>query len=360
MKKIISAMLAAAMLLSVTTAFAVGVSRAVVMCYDNGGTLTYSSLLRNGDIALPSAFDDSVKKVYIVDTNEFTDWDGYKAMAAPEEPTATEAPAPTAAPASTVAPKATNKPSSSNTGSTPYEKEVDGVYAPAVVVESESSVNDNGDDVYVLTVFYHGEEIKVTVEEDILISTAPNAYSYMKGKDMSYLEKGDVIAMAANIRGDRILTVDFITRPTDEDIVTGGEDYGDNFERLFASGLKVADKWSYIKYGQKPSSDKYQYAYGIVAKMSNGALTLLNTSGITDDAIEIDVDANAYVYTCAVNGKEYDLEIGSRGDIFSTLPSKILNDDVAALDSDYAYNYALVRIVDDTATDVVVFTNYND
>lgn len=339
-------------------------TKAILMLYDGNGALVYSNLYKSADgkfsFTVPSQYSDTKKKVYFVDTKEFKDIEITGDTPAPT-PAATEAPTATDKPASTEAPAATAKPTSEPSVTTGlYEKEVDGIYAPALVKEIETRTNSNNEDIYAVTLFYHGKEMTIEIESDLTISTAPDAYSYMKGQSMDSLEKGDVICMTANIAGDTIRTVDFIFRPTEEDIVTGDVDYGTSFEKLFASGGMVANKWSVIDYGVNPSSDRYQYAFGVIGRMSGTTLTLLNKGGVTDDALEIDVDGRANVYTCDVDGKEYAVEIGDVSDITGTIANSQFNKDVIELNDDYSYNYALVRMVDGTATDIVVYNNYNE
>jgi hypothetical protein len=66
------------------------------------------------------------------------------------------------------------------------------------------------------------------------------------------------------------------------------------------------------------------------------------------------------VYTCDVSNKN-EVEIASVGDITSTIPKSTFDkDNTIDFTNDYSYNYALVRVVDGTATDIVVYENYND
>ncbi|MBQ3462020.1 MAG: hypothetical protein IJH36_02735 [Clostridia bacterium] len=272
--------------------------------------------------------------------------------------------APTEAPAETAKPTA--KPTSTPTASTslkensPYEKAAEGIYASALVTDVARSVNSNNEDITLLTVYYQGEEVKVPVLDSVTISSAPEEYSSVKGSTAESLQKGDVICFSANIAGDKIKEMALLFRPTSEDIVTGTDDYGVNFEKLYTTGGKVAGQWGYVTYGSKVSKDKYQYAFGVVARKDSGAVTLINKSKNPDDAIEIDLSPNAYVYTCDVSGEEYTFENGGISDITTSLPSKLLNGDTVELSEDYSYNYAFVRMVEGTATDVVLFNGYNE
>lgn len=378
MKKKITALVLAVSAFMSSTAFAVTVNvenpedtKAIVMCYDENGVLVYSNLYKSEDgkfsFDIPSEYSDTKKKVYFVDTKEFrnvqitdeelndvTITDGETPTPSPdaaEEPAETVKPAATTTP--TAAPVQNNYPSI-------YEKAVDALYAPGVVKEVETRSDSDGNEVYAVTVLYHGTEMTIGIETDLTISTAPEAYSFMKGQPVNMLEEGDVICFTANIAGDTIKTVDFIFRPTDEDIVTGTEDYGTSFEKLISeNGSTVANKWTVMKYGVKPSSDKYQYAFGIVGKKDSNVLTLINMTGDEDQAIDIDIQNDTIVYTCDFSNKNQ-VEIGDVGSIQTTISRSAFNDGVADLTSDYSYNYALVRIVDGTATDIVVYNNYNE
>ena len=383
-KKLIALALAASAVMS-STAFAASVTavmtdnggaytieqpsdtKAIIMCYDKDGALVYSNLCKAADgkfsFAVPSEYADTKKKVYFVDTREFKDIEiTDDTPAATDKPSSTEAPSATDAPAATQKPASTAKPTSKPADyPSIYEKAVDAIYAPALVKDVETRTNSNDEDIYAVTVFYQGKEMVIGIEDDLTISTAPEEYSYMKGQTMESLEKGDVICMTANIAGDTIRTVDFVFRPTDEDIVTGGADYGTNFEKLFSAGGKVASKWAVMNYGEKASSDKYQYAFGIIGKKDGNSLTLINKDGSEDNAIEIDMQKDTIVYSCDVDGKEYEVEIGDTSSIEATIPkSAFSKTGTVELDDRYSYNYALVRVVDGTATDIVVYNNYNE
>lgn len=344
-----------------------GNERAVLICYDSG-KLVYSSLFKseNGafNIDIPDEYKDADKKIYYVGSNTFGSLDDAEKITPEEtaEPAASPSPEATAEPTATPAPsseptsKPTAKPEDTNS---PYEKEVDKIYAPALITGVARSTNADGAENTSLTVYYQGKEVIVPVEDEITISSAPASCADMTGQPASALKEGDVIYMAANLSGTKIKSVDLIMRPTDEDIATSSEDYGVNFEKVFTSGGTVAGKWQYEKYGSRVSGAKYSYAFGIVARKSSNALTLINKSKNPDDALDIDLSRNAYVYACDVSGKNYEFELGDIGNIEISLPSSLLNKDEIILDDSDSYNYALVRMVEGTATDIVVFNNYN-
>ena len=343
-----------------------GNERAILMCYE-GGKLVYSTLLKSENdafiVEIPDKYTDAVKKVYYIDTAEFADFGDVETVNSDTEVTE-----PTLTPEATVTPtatpEATTKPTAKPTAApedadSPYEKGVDAIYAPALVTEVMRGTDADGAENTTLTVYYQGKEVVVPVSDEVTISSAPVSCEYMKGQTAASLISGDVIYMAANVSGTKIKTLDLIMRPTDEDIATGSEDYGTNFESVFTAGGSVAGKWQYEKYGQRISRAKYSYAFGIIARKSSGTLTLINKSKNPDHALDINLNPNAYVYSCDVSGKEYTFEHGGIYDIETSLPSSVLSNDEVVLDDSYSYNYALVRMANGTATDIVVFTGYN-
>lgn len=314
---------------------------AVVSCYDENGKLCYSNMYKSEDgnfsADIPKEYKGMKTKVYFVNSKEIKE----VSVSDDVQPTATPSVTPTATPSI-------------------YEKVTDAIYAPAVVKEVETTTKD-GEDMYAVTLLAQGKEIKTLIENDVTFETSSEAYSFMKGKDAGNLEEGDVISLTSNVAGTRINHMYFIYRPQDEDIITGSQDFGTDFEKLITeNGSSVANQWKLMKYGEKASSDRYQYAFGLIGKVGSNSLTLINKSGSTDNVIEVDTKKDTIVYTCDVSNKN-EVEIASVGDITSTIPKSTFDkDNTIDFTNDYSYNYALVRVVDGTATDIVVYENYND
>jgi hypothetical protein len=365
MKKKITALVLAVSAAMGATAFAQqikvqssGDTRAILACYNENGTLVYTTLAKSEDgsfdIDVPEEYADTKKRIYFTATKKLTD--------VTEETQETPTLSPSEEPQVTPSPTVTPEPETTSSSDYPsiYEKAVDAVYAPALVKDVEMRVNDNGEDIFAVTMFYLGKEVTVGIESGFTITSAPTEYSYMKGKTVDSLEKGDVITITTNVAGNKVKTLDFIFRPTEEDIATGDTDYGTNFENLFSAGGIVAGKWSVMKYGEKPSSDRYQYAFGIVGIKNGNSLTLINKQGDADISVDVDFTSDTIVYTCDVSGKEYDVDISDVSAIETTIPKNSLNNGPVELNDDYSYNYALVRVVDNTATDIILYNNYND
>ena len=311
---------------------------AVVSCYDENGKLCYSNMYKseNGNFSadIPKEYKGMKTKVYFVNSKEIKE----VSVSDDVQPTATPSVTPTATPSATEKPSATTVPTTKPSTDTPsiYEKVTDAIYAPAVVKEVETTTKD-GEDMYAVTLLAQGKEIKTLIENDVTFETSSEAYSFMKGKDAGNLEEGDVISLTSNVAGTRINHMYFIYRPQDEDIITGSQDFGTDFEKLITeNGSSVANQWKLMKYGE------------------------INKSGSTDNVIEVDTKKDTIVYTCDVSNKNK-VEIASVGDITSTIPKSTFDkDNTIDFTNDYSYNYALVRVVDGTATDIVVYENYND
>ncbi len=368
MKKRITALLLAASTLLTTSAFAatvtfdsMGSQRAVITCFDKDAKLVYARLAKSEDgkftEEIPAQYNGFVKKAYIIGAGksiELTD------IMPTDEPVNTPEPTVTDKPEATVKPDATSKPSKREYPPI-YEKEADAIYGMALVKDVGTDINSSNETIYSLTLFYNGKEITVGIDENLQLSSAPDAYPELKGQDVGTLKRGDVICMTASISGDKIRTVDLLFRPTDEDIATGSVNYGSDFEKLFTQNGKVAGKWNYMKYTERPSSDRYNYVFGIVAERNPGSLILINKNAMEEETIDLDIRKDTLVYTCDVYGREYTVEASDIYGIETSLPSNMFDrDEPFTLDKDYTYNYALARVVDGITTEIILFNNYNE
>lgn len=333
-----------------------GESVAVVSCFDESGKLCYGNMYKSEDgkftAVLPSELGEVKTKIYFVNSDEIkeAEFEAAEVIA----PTAT--PEVTDAPEATTTPEPTSKPSDSSYPSI-YEKTTDAIYAPVVVKDVELTTKD-GEDMYAVTVLGYGEEKTVLIESDLKFETSSEQYADMKNSTAIDLREGDVISLTANVAGTRINHIYFIYRPIDEDLANTTADYGTNFEKLISeNGTNVAGKWDVMKYGVKPSSERYQYALGIIGKTGSGTLTLINKSGDTNKAIDIDVSNDTIVYTCYLSS-DNEVEVSSVGAITSSIPKAVYDkNEIVSFEDGEEYNYALVRVVDGTATDIVIYEN---
>ena len=340
---------------------------AVLSFYDEG-TLAYSTMAFYKDSGytfnVPDEYSDMDARICYVG-GEIYDMD---IEAAEEAPSATPAPSETQAPSATQSPSATQQPSTTQSptpapAKTPhpevYPKALDAVNAPAVVKDVSETVID-GETYYAVDMFYQGEEIKVNIRDWITIESSSEASSYLVGSNASALRDGDVIHFTTDLQG-RVKSIEFIYRPDFENYVMSDNNYGNNFEDLISDNGYVANRTGcgVAKY-PSGSSSRESYAFGVPVDRQGNTLVLANKSG---QLMYIDVDERAMVYT--VNG-------ASRGDL-----SEFTGNGISAVSRTFVYDgnydedkesivswdgvsditYALVRIIDDTAVDIVVFTD---
>lgn len=330
MKKLLIAALAAAAL-SMPCAYADSAADEairIVACYDEDGKLVFADRVRDGE-SIPEEYADFETKVFELKTAPAP-------SATPEAPKATEAPAPTATPKPTLHPA--------------YEKAADASSAFAVVKKVVTALNDNNEEIYAVTCLYQGQEITVQVAQDIIIKSAPDAFRELKGSDALALEAGDVIYYETNLAGSRVRGIYLIHRPAN--ILEG------NFYSYFTASGKAGGMWSVVPFGGKAPSGRYAYAFGIIKEKYDNTLTLYPVSGIADDAIDIDFTSDTVTYICDMEGKTQ-LEIARPAGIKKSRISKpaIDEDDNVTFNTDHTYSIAVIRLVDDTATDIVVYQN---
>ena len=293
-------------------------------------------------------------------------------------PTASEAPAVTAAPAVTDAPAATKAPKTSETPEAsyppyvvpppgpPYERSLDAYHTFSVIKSVSSADSDNGP-VYLVDVLRQGKEEQLTVPTDARIVVSSDYYSDMTGADASALEEGDIVYFDRNNAGTKITGMAFIYRPAKGVIMTSQENYGTDFEHLFSTrgrvyGSPANEPGTVIRYGQKSSGGRYQYAFGAVLEKGPGYFSLINRDGVTDNAIEISVTNDTIVYICDMSLRHDKLDISNQSAIIkSAIPKSAAdeNEKITFAD-DYDYTYAYARVINGEATEVVIYTGYDE
>lgn len=232
-----------------------------------------------------------------------------------------------------------------------YEKQADAVNAFAVVEKVSSTVNSNNEDVYSLVCFCQDTEVTVELYTDTLIKSAPDAFSELVGEDALSLKKGDVIYCEMNPSRTKIRGIYLIYRPTN--IFEGT-----SFYNYFTHSGKAGGLWNIIPYGKKAPSDRCSYAFGIVGDKYDNSLLLYSQDGLYENSIEIDYTKDTVTYICDMEGKPQ-LEISSPGSIKKSKISKsaIDEDENITFADDMTYTIALVRLIDDVATDIIAYQN---
>ena len=192
-----------------------------------------------------------------------------------------------------------------------------------------------------------GAEMVVPVEIDVVIKNAPSAYNYLQGADALSLAKGDVVYFRTNISGSTVKDIDLIYRPTK--IFKGSGSFSE-----FFTGGSVAQKASF---GTKLPSER-AYILGVVTDRRNGSLIVYPGSGSGEDAMDIAYTNDTVTYIYDLDSREDPYIANSSSISKSVIPKRAYDDDDNITFSDeYTYSVALVRTVDRTAVDIIVFEN---
>ncbi len=333
---------------------------AVLSFYDNG-VLSYSTMAEYDNSSyifnVPKEYQDDDARICYIGGNIYdmtieadTAPEQTTAPSVTEEPSGTEpTPTATAAATSTAPPQNTPYPSA-------YPSEHDANNAPAIVTGLNVTEID-GEYYDVLTMLYAGNEVTVNVRDTVSIVSAPDAVSDITGSGTSALKEGDVIHFTTDLQG-RIRSIELIYRPDFDDYIGEGADFGNNFEELISASGVVANQsgWRVASYGGNIRNG-YLYAFGVPIEAGQSSLTLANADGTRMD---IDVNPEAMVYTVNGSSRGDKVEFAGNGPRAVTrnyISSGNYDDEgnVISWDDVDIMTYALVRIIDGEATDIIVF-----
>ena len=335
MRKLICFISAIVMAASVMCIPAQAADLSVIAIYDDEGTLVYSTnsqyifdgLTDNSCIhrfVIPDKYSGMREKYYDNCENAvYQTWYGEEADApwntAESQPT--EAPAseaPTAAPA----PVKTPYPAV-------YEKALDAVNAPAVVMEVNETLI-NGETWYDTAMLYQGVEINTKIYEDAVIESAPPVNENLIGSNTSALKKGDVIHFTCDLQG-RVKSIEFIFRPTCEDYAQSGRT---------AADLVGSDRYS-------------TFHFGVPIKTAKGYMELL---GLDGKITEIDLHTGTFIYGDTIGRRSGTVELLGTG-YSSVMPTKLPHDTFSSWEDISPTAYVLVRARNGTATEIIQFEN---
>lgn len=241
-----------------------------------------------------------------------------------------------------------------------YPTEYDAVTAYMMVKDAGKSAD--GDEIKTkLTVFCRGEERELLLDEDMTLYSAPEANSELTDTPVSGLKPGDIIYCATNLSG-KVRTVELIYRPVTDDIMKSGEDYGNNFEKLYTTGGKVtkASRATAAVFGAGNGGER-TYAFGLIRDLGAGYMTLSNKGGLSRQNIDIDITPDTIVYVYDKSKKNGAVRIGDISDITkSGFDAEAIdnNDNVIDWSKDFEHNYALVRMSKGTAMEIALYLNY--
>lgn len=318
-----------------------GGKNAVITIYENDALVYSNSAAKETGgyfFTVPDEYTNDRIRMYCVGIGifdvELTEYDATSSAtteAETETETPTETPAETADEAPTETPQKTPVPEV-------YEKNLDAVNAPAVV-ESVSTQLKDGETIYVTTMLYQGEEITHNIRDWITIASAPSWHSDLAGQSAEALKEGDVIHFVCDMQ-HRIKSIDLIYRPDFDDYVSSGGEYGTKYSKLIGK-----DRYS-------------SFVFGVPVKTANGYVLLADVNGKTT---MVDVSKKAFIYTVSASSRR-----GGRCELRGTGAMAISKTYVASSGFDNSENviswndvdvtsYALARICNGTATEVIVF-----
>jgi hypothetical protein len=199
----------------------------------------------------------------------------------------------------------------------------------------------------VITTLLQGKEVDVPIEDDVEITYAPSSLKWIIGSKAIALKEGDAVFYKTNLAGNIVRSIELLCRPSQS--LSGG-----GMESFFTSGSQA----SVAHFGSKLPSSRYSYAFGIITDKDSGGITLYSESGKASDALYLDYtkDTVTYIYDMDSNKDPY---IGDASEIEkSWIPKTAYDDnDNITYSSEDTYNVALVRMVDRTAADIVVYEN---
>lgn len=348
-KKLTAITLAAVMTIGAAAISAQGASRLILNGYDENGRLVISDMFvsedGNFDIS-PKRWEELSKyrlRSYIIGSGEVSDF-----ILPSKQPEQT--PVPTATPQATAKPQKTYP--------SIYEKQIDAVNAIAVVNKVSEGIDDKLDKRYYVDALYRGSEIQFDIAADVIISQASDEFGDMAGRDALALQRGDVICVSADLSGD-IDNIGFVYRPIADNIVTDGNDYGNSFEKLVSRNGAIAGRngWSVMIYGTSNKA-KNQLTFGVISAKRNKSLTLLGADGDENNALDFTLSDDTIVYVCDMSAKR-SLSVKNITAITASALPKADEDGFVEYGDSRRMNYALLRVVDDTVTDAVIYSNYN-
>ena len=311
----------------------------------NDGKLIYSQRFENnGKIEVP-LFEAELIKGIDSAVNEAVEVVLEKAPEAtpvPEEPTAT--------------PEPTQKPLFPWKDSPEvYGSEKNAYYAPSVIEEVSSKIQD-GVEGYEIKCLFLGKELTLFADNEVKISAANDTNSALIDQSPLNLRKGDVVFIDREMSGE-VRTIGLICKAPSASLLLDGNDYGLNFEKYIAQNGRVANaaSWGVVNHLSGTTKADYQYAFGLVGRRNGTQLYLMNSTASIDNALELALheDSVVYVYDMADRSNVSVEKISS---IPSCIPKTQWNGGgTVVYDEDNTFAYALVRIVEGVATDIILY-----
>ena len=239
-----------------------------------------------------------------------------------------------------------------------YDRAIDAYYAFSVVNKIAVVSSESGEISYEVEFANQGKIKKETIDKSVEIVSSPTAEPYLAGLDASSLKQGDVVYLSRMLNGE-IESIGLIMRPPSGNNLSNSVSYGTNFENLISTQGAVAGyaPWSVASYGSNIPSGKgvTKYAFGICGYKEGNFLYLVNKSYNLDTALEIELKDKTAVYVCDKRSKVGGIEVESISAIDSYITKRKFLTGGVIPPNDEELTYALVRLVDGMATDIVCF-----
>ena len=231
-----------------------------------------------------------------------------------------------------------NQNGNNNSGTNPGISETAKTGSVAVVKDSGTEYDSDSDQVIsYIDVLYNNKEIRIKLDEDFKISNAAESLSYMIGKSVTELEKGDILGLDANLSG-RLYRINLLFRAPQTDPVSDGGD---------SSLFDLTDDG---------------VMFGLIQnKPVSQVLVLYDNTGKSENAVYTDIEPDTVVYFYDASKKNDNLRVGTASEIFkSFIPSADYddNDNITNWSENCTHNYAFVRTYNDSVVNIVVYENY--
>lgn len=220
-----------------------------------------------------------------------------------------------------------------------YKDDGAALFAPAMVCDVKQ-IYDDGDIAYKVTLLYQGSEKSYVFGKDILIASASDKLQDTVGNDVSCLKRGDAIILNHAFKDD-IKSITLVYRP-------------ENSEPVFDSAL--TDFKPLYTTSSAVKNEVAVYSFGIVTEVGNNYVLLAEKDGAANhtDIISLHPDTSVYVFDMTEKDKPT-ITYGA-----GICPSYIDDSDIdqngnISWRQTDSRAYALVRLYDDIATDILVY-----
>ena len=221
-----------------------------------------------------------------------------------------------------------------------YKEDGAALFAPAMVSAVRQIYHDE-ELKNEVTLLYQGKEQSFIFDYNMQIESASDNYQAAIGNNTSYLKPGDAIILNHAFRNDP-QSITFIYRPVSQEPV---------FDTSLTSFLPLYTYSSGVK------NDVAIYSFGIVTDVGKSHLTLTEKDGTARNSKVITFHPDASVYTFNVADRNEPETYFAASIIPSYIDETDIdqNGNITAWQPQESRTYALVRLYDDIATDILLY-----